>query len=204
LRGVRTHAPFQCVRDPRRPPRSFGGGQAMGNWASGGDVGRRERVLGHDGLSMDGEPTTPALSVARGNLPCRRGCVERANLVDSTSCAGCPLAAIALLTLLLCGALVGRVDQNNLLLRQFIGFGLFAGLCIAVAMAAAESGSRLGTNLSTLALAAREFAFYLELAKNLRTKGIVPIATGFASLGVSYACGGLRRPLPVAPRTEER
>jgi len=114
---------------------------------------------------------------------------------------GARLAAIALLTLLLCGALVGRVDQNNLLLRQFIGFGLFAGLCIAVAMAAAESGSRLGTNLATLALAARVFVFYLELAKNLMTTGIGLIVTGFVCLAVAYAWWRLRRTLPVAARS---
>jgi hypothetical protein len=108
------------------------------------------------------------------------------------------LAAIILLTLLLCGALVGRADEGNLLLRQFVGFGLFALLCIAVAMAAAGSGSKLGTNLATLALAARVFVFYLELARNLMTTGIGLIVTGLVCLGIAYAWWRFRRTLPVA------
>ena len=111
------------------------------------------------------------------------------------------LASIALLTLLLCGALVGRAGEGNLLLRQFVGFGLFALLCIAVAMAAAGSGSKLGTNLATLTLAARVFVFYLELAKNLMTTGIGLIATGLVCLAVAYAWWRLKRALPVAARS---
>ena len=111
------------------------------------------------------------------------------------------LASITLLTLLLCGALVGRADDGNLLLRQFVGFGLFALLCIAVAMAAAASGSKLGTNLATLTLAARVFVFYLELAKNLMTTGIGLIATGLVCLGVAYAWWRLKGALPIAARS---
>jgi len=107
------------------------------------------------------------------------------------------LAAIAVLTLLLCGALVGRADETNLLLRQFVGFGLFAALCIAVAIAAAGSGSKLGTNLATLTLAGRVFVFYLELAKNLMTTGIGLIVTGLVCLAVAYAWWRFRRTLPV-------
>jgi uncharacterized membrane protein len=110
------------------------------------------------------------------------------------------LGAIALLTLLLCGALVLSTNQGTLLLRQFVGFGLFAGLCIAVAIAAAGSGSKLGTNLATLALAVRVFVFYLELAKNLMTTGIGLIVTGFVCLAVAYAWWRLRRTLPVAAK----
>jgi len=111
------------------------------------------------------------------------------------------LAAIALLTLLLCGALIGRAQESNQLLRQFVGFGLFAGLCIAVAMAAAESGNKLGTNLATLALAIRVFVFYLELARNLMTTGLGLIVTGFVCLAIAYAWWRLRRTLPAAART---
>ena len=110
------------------------------------------------------------------------------------------LAAIALLTLFLCGALVGRGHEGNLLLRQFVGFGLFVGLCIAVAVAAAGSGSKLGTNLATLALAMRVFVFYLERAKNLMTTGMGLIATGVVCLAIAYAWWRLRRTLPVAAR----
>ena len=78
---------------------------------------------------------------------------------------------------------------------------MFAGLCIAVAMAAAESGSKLGTNLATLALAARVFVFYLELAKNLMTTGIGLIVTGLVCLAVAYAWCRFRRALPVAARS---
>ncbi len=110
------------------------------------------------------------------------------------------LAGIALLALLLCGALVRRADAGNLLLRQFVGFGLFACLCIAVAMVAAGSGSKLGTNLATLTLAVRVFVFYLELAKNLMTTGIGLIVTGLLCLAIAYAWWRLRRTLPVAAR----
>ena len=110
------------------------------------------------------------------------------------------LAAIVLLTLFLSGALVGRGHAGSLLLRQFVGFGLFAGICIAVAMAAAGSGSKVGTNLATLALAIRVFVFYLEQAKNLMTTGMGLIATGFVCLAIAYAWWRLRRTLPVAAR----
>jgi hypothetical protein len=113
---------------------------------------------------------------------------------------GMRLASVFLLVALLVGAALTYTSGADHVGRQLIGFTLFCALCASVAVAAANAGSKVGTNLATLALAGRVLALYLELAKNLMTTGVSLIATGGVCLAVAYGWWRLRRVLPIAPR----
>ena len=79
----------------------------------------------------------------------------------------------------------------------FLGFALFSATCVALAICAAAAGAKLGTNLATMALAARILVLYAELAKDLMTTGVGLIVTGVVCLGVAYGWWRLRRLIPV-------
>ncbi len=115
--------------------------------------------------------------------------------------------ALGLFTALLVGgaivsAAMSSEVTHDFLGRQVLGFVLSCALCITVAIAASQAGSRRGTNLATLALALRILVLYLELAKDLMTTGAGLIATGFVFLGLAYGWWRLRRVLPVASKLE--
>jgi uncharacterized membrane protein len=107
------------------------------------------------------------------------------------------IAALALYAALLGGAAIisQRHPPTPII---FLGFALFSATCVALAMSAAASGNKLGTNLATMALAARILVLYGELAKDLMTTGVGLIVTGLVCLGVAFGWWRLRRLLPVA------
>jgi uncharacterized membrane protein len=113
------------------------------------------------------------------------------------------LLAIALLFALLAGAALTHAASDHAFRvpRQLVGFALFCAFCAAVAIAAAQAGDKLGTNLATLALAGRVLGLYFELAKDLMTTGVGLIATGGVCLLVAYGWWRLRRALPIAEAT---
>ncbi len=113
---------------------------------------------------------------------------------------GIRLASLVLLIALLVGAALTYSSGTDHVGRQLIGFTLFCALCTSVAIAAANAGSKVGTNFATLALAGRVLVLYFELAKNLMTTGVSLIATGGVCLAVAYGWWRLRRVLPIAPR----
>ncbi len=115
---------------------------------------------------------------------------------------GVRLASLVLLVALLVGAVLTDSGGTNQVGRQLIGFTLFCALCTSVAIAAANAGSKVGTNFATLVLAGRVLALYFELAKNLMTTGVSLIATGGVCLAVAYGWWRLRRVLPIAPRLD--
>lgn len=98
------------------------------------------------------------------------------------------------------GAIVSRSLGEGTL--RVTGFVLFCAMCGALAMAAAEAGSRRLTNLFTLLIAARILVLYLELVRNLMTTGFGLILTGLVFCAVAYGWWRLRA--VVAPAPEPR
>jgi hypothetical protein len=115
---------------------------------------------------------------------------------------GIRLTSLVLLVALLVGGVLTHSTGTDHIGRQLIGFILFCALCTSVAIAAANAGSKVETNLATLAMAGRVLALYFELAKNLMTTGVSLIATGGVCLAVAYGWWRLRRMHPIARRLD--
>lgn len=113
------------------------------------------------------------------------------------SARGARVAAPILFFVFLVGQVVSQSPDASIG-RKLVGFALFCALGVAVAMSMASAGSRSGTTLTTLALAVRVIALYIELVKDLMSTGLGLIVTGLVFVGVAYAWWRLNRALPIA------
>ncbi len=81
---------------------------------------------------------------------------------------------------------------------RFAGLGLFCAFCVALAMAAAQAGSRRWVTAATLAIAVRVVVFYLELSGSLMSTGVGLVVTGLVIGGVAFAWWRVTRAIRAA------